>query len=166
MIVPPIMPKTPLSSNTIKKSYEKLTALLDKYGINPLNMNFDKLYEDFKAHLKDVDAMLDQEGLMSLLAEAWNFEEIEAEEFTFLQCVQWLKKNLVRGKHAGGCLLRIREETAFKKSVKYKHHFILCFINAQNEPMLENEHYAYVYANSLDKDLLAHLGEKEMLILK
>lgn len=110
---------------------------------------------------KKFDEAINQNGgYKSFVRFAWNLEEKETDELTLEFVMKWVKSNFNPKIHSSACLYVKKQ--AF--GVTQNH---LCYLDKQNEPMLDGkEKHLIIYAKKMDKELKEQLGNKDMLIFK
>ena len=157
------------------KIYEAFQDFLKKGKVNPLKTGLDSLIHFFLFYLNQIGAKISDftqsideiGGWSAFFSEAWNFEEIKIDEYTFAACIQWLKKHMDKTKYGAGCLLKLDEQTSLKKDIEYPLQFHLCFLDHNNNPLLDGDApHVYIHTKKLDSDLAASLADKPMLIIK
>lgn len=148
---------------------------MKKGKIDPLKHGVSVIMELFTEYLNQLgkkisdftDAVADFGGLGAVISEIWNFEEIKVDEYTFSSCIQWLKKHIDKSKHSAGCLLKVEQDKSLDKHNEYPLHFHLCFLDNNNNPLLDGKSpHAYIYAKKIDEDLSDSFENQSMLLIK
>ena len=108
-----------------------------------------------KEHLSDAISLEN-------IKEAWNLEEIKTEELSLEKCISLVKKEFNQKLHSSACILNKKDIDS-----KYKFEIHICFLDKNNEPMLNgNAKHWIVYTNKLDSSLLNQFAGKDMILLK
>lgn len=95
---------------------------------------------------------------------AWNLEEIKIEKLSLEECISLVKKEFNPKLYSSACILKKKD---VDRTSKYKFEIQICFLDKNNEPMLNgNAKHWIIYTNALDKDLLNQFAGKDMVILK
>ena len=110
-----------------------------------------------KEHLSDAISLEN-------IKEAWNLEEIKTEELSLEKCISLVKKEFNQKLYSSACIL---DKKDVDRSSKYRFEIHICFLDKNNEPMLNgNAKHWIIYTNALDKDLLNQFAGEDMILLK
>lgn len=151
------------------REFSKETDLgVDSGDLKKIENKFQKFLDKMKKKVTDfVEVLEDLGGFEGFFKEAWNCQELKSEKFTFLECIQWVKKYIKKEVHSGACLLLLDEKSIIDKNDKHKYKLHLCLLDKDDNPLLDgNTPHIYIYTNELDADLLGQFKNNTMLILK
>lgn len=122
-----------------------------------------KMGESVEVVLNTIKNMLENITLEDIKI-AWNLEEIKIEKLSLEECISLVKKEFNPKLYSSACILKKKD---VDRTSKYKFEIQICFLDKNNEPMLNgNAKHWIIYTNALDKDLLNQFAGKDMVILK
>lgn len=122
-----------------------------------------KMGESVEVVLNTIKNMLENITLENIKT-AWNLEEKKIEELSLEECISLVKKEFNPKLYSSACILKKKD---VDRTSKYKFEIQICFLDKDNEPMLNgNAKHWIIYTNALDKDLLNQFAGKDMILLK
>lgn len=150
---------------------------------NALGNGLTRALEAFKnCDISKHVSMSDIERRMML---AWYYEEIDQNEFTMSDAINWMKEHLDNSIHSAGAIFKIKSEdmpdSNMEKVVKNLHsaqHISsvreggnidvhLFFLDKDGQPLLGlGDRHKVVHAAHIDDSLNKNFGEKDLIILK
>lgn len=90
---------------------------------------------------------------------AWNYEELNTQEFTQTDAIKWIKGHMDREKHSGACL--------YKDSTSPFITMHLFFLDKENQPLLDaSDKHLEVHCKMLDDGLEKQFGDKDTIVFK
>ncbi|WP_020004356.1 hypothetical protein [Brachyspira innocens] len=122
------------------------------------------IVEKIEKEISDTINNVQVDELFRALKIAWKLEELHMDTLSLEKCIALVKKEFNPKLYSSACIL---DNSSTNKSNKYKFEIQICFLDKNNEPLLNGDAKHWViYTNSLDRDLLSQFGDKNMIVLK
>ena len=113
---------------------------------------------------KDWLSSISLDDIFTDIKTVWNLEEKKIEKLSLEECISLVKKEFNKELYSSACILKKKD---VDKTSKYKFEIQICFLDKNNEPMLNgNAKHWIIYTNALDEDLLNQFKDKDMILLK
>lgn len=142
--------------DSVKKALKNITISAGESARNIIG----KIEKEISDTINDVQI----DELFKALKVAWKLEELEMDTLSLEKCIALVKKEFNPKLYSSACIL---DNSNANKSNKYKFEIQICFLDKNNEPLLNGDAKHWViYTNSLDRDLLSQFGDKNMIVLK